>query len=82
MSTEVKWLVAILIIVMVVLHQDVWFWTDLRLVFGFVPIGLAYHAAYSILAALVMAGIVKIAWPRHLEENSQPRQGRRERKRP
>ena len=69
LSTKVKWLVTIMIIVMVVLHQDVWLWNDPRLVFGFVPVGLAYHAAYSVLAAVVMAIIVKLAWPRHLERD-------------
>ncbi len=81
MSTRVRWLVAGLIIAMVVLHQDVWFWTDRRLVFGFVPVGLAYHAAYSVLAAFVMAILVKVAWPRHLEPVEPPPQQSRKRKR-
>src|SRR5262245_42201383 len=35
------------------LHQDVWFWGTARpLVFGFVPIGLFYHACFSVAAAL------------------------------
>jgi hypothetical protein len=36
-------------------------------VFGFLPIGLAYHAGYSVLAAIMMAVLVKWAWPKHLE---------------
>lgn len=52
-----------------VLHQDVWFWREARpLVFGFLPIGLAYHALFSVLAALLMWLLVTLAWPRHLEE--------------
>jgi len=55
-----------------VLHQDWWNWKDADpLVFGFLPIGLAYHAGYSILAALMMAVLVKYAWPAQLE-NVQP----------
>ena len=51
------------------LHQDCWNWKKIEpLVFGFLPIGLAYHAAYSIVAAVVMAIFVKFAWPKHLEE--------------
>jgi hypothetical protein len=38
------------------------------LLFGFLPVGLAYHAAYSIAAAIMMAIFVKLAWPKHLEE--------------
>jgi len=50
------------------LHQDVWFWRTARpLLFGFLPIGLAYHAAYSLAAALLMWLLVKLAWPSHLE---------------
>ncbi|MEX2261688.1 MAG: DUF3311 domain-containing protein [Bryobacteraceae bacterium] len=59
---------AILTIVFFALHQDVWFWRTARpLVFGFLPIGLFYHACYSIAAAMLMALLVKYAWPSHLE---------------
>jgi len=52
-----------------VLHQDFWNWDKAEpLVFGFVPIGLAYHAAYSIAAAVLMWIFVKFAWPAHLEK--------------
>jgi hypothetical protein len=51
-----------------VLHQDVWNWKDDSLMFGFVPKGLAYHAGYSVLAAVMMAVLVKFAWPKHLEQ--------------
>lgn len=50
------------------LHQDLWFWTEARpLVFGFLPIGLAYHAAYCIGAAALMFALTRAAWPAHLE---------------
>jgi hypothetical protein len=52
-----------------VLHQDVWFWrTAQPLVFGFLPVGLAYHAAYCIAASVLMWLLTRVAWPRHLEE--------------
>lgn len=70
-SRAPAWLLATIIIVMVLLHQDNWLWDSKVLVFGFLPAGLAYHAGYSILAALVLALFVKIAWPGHLE-NVQP----------
>ena len=51
------------------LHQDIWFWRTARpLVFGFVPIGLFYHACDSVLAAGLMALLVRYAWPAHLED--------------
>ena len=63
-----KALFAVLLLIVFVLHQDIWFWTDKTLVFGFLPIGLAYHASYSVLAALTMALLVRYVWPAHLEE--------------
>ena len=63
-----KALFAVLVLVVVVLHQDTWLWTNKTLVFGFLPAGLAYHAGYSILAALTMALLVRYLWPAHLEE--------------
>jgi hypothetical protein len=54
------------------LHQDVWFWQSARpLVFGFVPIGLFYHAAYSVAAALLLWLLVTLAWPSQLERDAE-----------
>jgi hypothetical protein len=62
-------LLLILVGALYVLHQDVWFWRAARpLVFGFIPIGLFYHACYTVVIALVMWLLVKHAWPSHLEE--------------
>jgi hypothetical protein len=60
------------------LHQDVWFWRSARpLVFGFLPIGLAYHGAYCVAAALLMWTLTKVAWPQHLEDASSQGESRR-----
>jgi hypothetical protein len=61
---------AILITALVyALHQDVWFWRTARpLVFGFLPIGLFYHAAYTAAISLFMWFMVRRYWPSHLEE--------------
>jgi hypothetical protein len=59
---------AALVLILFVLHQDVWFWRDARpLVFSFLPIGLFYHAAFTVACAVVLALLVKLAWPAHLE---------------
>ena len=55
------------VLVVILLHQDIWNWTDKTLVLGFLPIGLAYHIGYSFLAALTMAVLVRFAWPHDLE---------------
>ena len=44
-----RWWVAFAVASFVVLHQDFWFWTTATpLVFGFLPVGLFYHAVYSL----------------------------------
>jgi hypothetical protein len=64
-----KFLLVLAVVVLYVLHQDFWYWrTAYPLVFGFIPIGLFYHAGFSVAAALVMWLLVKFAWPSHLEE--------------
>jgi hypothetical protein len=62
-----RWLVPAAILFLVILHQDFWLWTDKTLVFGSIPIGLAYHIAYSVAASLVMWLMVRTAWPEDLE---------------
>ena len=56
-----------LFVVMFVLHHDFWFWDDRRLVFGFLPIGLAYHAVFSLAAGCLWFAALKLAWPGDLE---------------
>ena len=71
-----KLVLFLLIATVYVLHQDFWNWrTANPLVFGFLPVGLAYHAAYSILASVMMAVLVTTAWPKHLEtiEGAEPK---------
>jgi hypothetical protein len=64
-----KILLFLLIVAVYVAHQDFWNWRQAEpMIFGFLPIGLAYHAAYSILAAALMAVLVACAWPKHLED--------------
>lgn len=56
------------IVALYALHQDVWFWRDARpLVFGFLPVGLAYHAVYCVAVSLLMWTLTRAAWPAHLE---------------
>ena len=40
------------------------------LVFGFLPIGLFYHAAYTVAISLFMWFLVRRHWPSHLEESA------------
>ena len=56
-----------LVLLMLVVHQDVWLWNNDHLVFGFIPAGLAYHAGLSIAASIVWLLAVRFAWPSQLE---------------
>lgn len=64
-----KFLPALAVAMLYVLHQDFWFWRTARpLVFGFLPIALAWHGAYCIAVALLMWWLTRVAWPSHLDE--------------
>ena len=56
------------ILLLGILHWDFWFWSDRTLLFGFMPIGLGYQAAISILAAVGWALVIQFAWPRNVEQ--------------
>jgi hypothetical protein len=56
------------------LHQDFWLWDEARpLVFGVLPAGLFYHAAYMAGSALLLWWLVTHCWPTHLENAAKRR---------
>jgi hypothetical protein len=57
-----------LVVVVAILHYDFWNWGDHHLVFGFMPLGLAYHAGISLAAGLAWTLVVLCAWPDEVEE--------------
>lgn len=66
-------LLAAVVVAVYVLHQDFWWWGEARpLVFGFLPIGLFYHAAYTLAATVVMVLLARHAWPSHLDADDKP----------
>ncbi len=56
-------IIAGLVVLLLILHQDNWFWENKTLVFGFLPIGLFWHACLSLAAAATWFLATKIAWP-------------------
>jgi len=63
------------VLVLYALHQDLWFWRSARpLVFGFIPVGLAYHAVFCLATAVLMALLVRYAWPERLESEVEGRE--------
>ncbi|MDG2384992.1 MAG: DUF3311 domain-containing protein [Pirellulaceae bacterium] len=67
-----KYIIWALVVVLLLVHQDNWFWTDATLVFGFIPIGLLWHAGISICAVMVWYLATIYAWPSHLEYVEEP----------
>jgi hypothetical protein len=68
----VKALVITLVVLLAVLHQDFWWWDDRRVVLGFLPLGLAWHAAVSLAAGLLWWLAVGFCWPPELEVEDRP----------
>lgn len=76
MRTRTHVLLALLVTIVYLLHQDFWNWSKVEpLVFGFLPIGLAYHVAYSLVASLTMLLLVRFAWP-DFANNDEPADAR------
>ena len=66
-STSGKILVWGLFLLLFFAHQDFWWWGDDTLVLGFMPIGLAYHALFSVVCSCLWALAVLKAWPEEIE---------------
>ncbi|HWL93967.1 MAG TPA: DUF3311 domain-containing protein [Phycisphaerae bacterium] len=77
--TTLKKLVPFLIIALLILHQDFWWWDSINpLIFGFMPIGLAYHAGISIAAAFVWWLATKSWWTEEMEVSDAEAAARRQ----
>ncbi len=62
-------LIYLFFFLLVLAHQDFWWWrTHEPLVFGFIPIGLAWHVCISIGAGMLGLLAVKYAWPANVDE--------------
>ncbi|MDA1055397.1 MAG: DUF3311 domain-containing protein [Planctomycetota bacterium] len=66
-----KYAVWILVVFLLVFHQDYWQWNNATLDFGFLPRSLTYHIGISIAAAVVWMLATKFCWPEGLEEASE-----------
>ena len=53
----------IMLVLLAVLHQDFWLWSDTSLLWEVVPVGLAYHAGISLAATALWLGVARFAWP-------------------
>lgn len=58
MKHRTKWLFYCLLVLLLLLHNDFWFWKTPELVLG-LPIGLLYHIGFCLVVTLLMAIFVK-----------------------
>jgi hypothetical protein len=65
-NTSVRGLLYLGLVVLYLLHNDLWYWHDTSLVLG-IPVGLFYHIAFCLTASGLLYLLVTYAWPRHLE---------------
>ena len=65
-----KYVIWGLVVLLIVLHQDNWFWDRPTLVFGFMPVGLLYHVGISLAAGIVWCFAIRYCWPHHLDQTS------------
>jgi hypothetical protein len=67
-----RFVVVLAVLTLYALHQDLWFWRTARpLLFGFIPVGLAYHGLFCLATAALMAVLVRHAWPERLEAEAE-----------
>ncbi len=59
-----------LVLFLAIIHQDFWFWDNPTLLFGFMPISLAYHAGISIAAAITWYMATIYCWPADIDESA------------
>jgi hypothetical protein len=65
----VVWVLIAVVLALLALRNDFWHAKSIQpMLFGFLPLGLWWQAMVSILAALMMWLMVRLAWPHHLEE--------------
>ena len=65
------------VLLVAVLHCDFWWWSSTRIVFGFLPLTLAYQVGITLAAAAVWTLVIRFAWPAHIERWAEREGGQR-----
>jgi hypothetical protein len=66
-----KLVIICLVILLIILHHDVWNWDNKEPVFGFMPMALLWQAGISIGAGVTWFLATKIAWPDFSEDEEE-----------
>ena len=62
-KSPMAYVIAVLVVLLLILHQDNWNWENDSLVLGFMPVGLFYHACISVAAGVTWYLATIFAWP-------------------
>lgn len=63
LSVLKRHLALVLVLILAVLHQDFFFAADPTLLFGFLPVGLAYHSLFCAAVSAMWLVVIRYAWP-------------------
>lgn len=58
----------LLVLLLLILHQDYWQWDRNEILFGFLPYTMAYNIGISLATGLLWIVVCTLLWPKHLEE--------------
>jgi hypothetical protein len=61
-SRPTRWALYAGLIVLYLFHNDIWLWGNPTIVLG-LPVSLLYHVVYCLVVAVLMALVVRFAWP-------------------
>jgi hypothetical protein len=60
-------LIVVCFVLLLFLHEDFWWKSDPRLVFGILPVSLAYHIVWTLLVAVGWFLVARFCWPAGLD---------------
>ena len=71
-----RWTLLVALLAAFVLHQDLWFWNDARIVLG-LPVGLLYHLLYCFGVSGLMFVLVRFYWPKEASSGGRDEETKR-----
>lgn len=57
-----RWIAYLALVLLYLLHNDLWFWNDSRIIMG-LPIGLLYHVCFCFGSSILMFILIRFCWP-------------------
>ena len=51
-----------ILVLLYLLHNDLWLWHDSRIILG-LPVGLLYHVGFCAAASVILYLLIRFCWP-------------------